>query len=126
MIAALFAQAAVTAAINPPADWSTLAPLPIQRPAAPAPAPALSQFVRDEVAAGRCSAAMATARGHALSVDLAVLVGAGGQVRRIVPRAIGCATVEQYASGIALNLTRAALRAPGADTWYRTSVDFAW
>ena len=124
MIVALLAQAAMVAAINPPGDWSGLAPLPIQRPAAPARA--LSQFVRDEVAAGRCAAAVATPRGYALSVDLAVLVGAGGQVRRIVPRAIGCATVEQYASGIALNLTRTALRAPGADTWYRTTVDFAW
>ncbi|MEE2916574.1 MAG: hypothetical protein VYB32_05825, partial [Pseudomonadota bacterium] len=86
MIGALLAQAAMVAAINPPGDWSGLAPLPIQRPAAPARA--LSQFVRDEVAAGRCAAAVATPRGYALSVDLAVLVGAGGQVRRIVPRAI--------------------------------------
>lgn len=88
--------------------------------------PSASDFVRDEVRAGRCAAAVATPRGQMLTVDLAVLVVEGGQVRRLLPRAIGCSTVEQYASGLVSRLIRENMPASRAAGWYRTSVAFHW
>lgn len=103
----------------PPADWTTLADVPYLRPSAMSAD--LSHFVRDEVRAGRCTVSARTLR-----VDLAVFVAASGRARRIVPRAIDCPTVEQYASGLVSRMARGNLAAPGADTWYRTSLTFAW
>ena len=105
----------------PPVDW---APLPVlryrRRPNVPA---VLSDFVRDEVHAGRC----AMPAGSRLSVDFAVLIAANGAVRRIVPRAIGCPTVEQYASGLMLRLARDNVLNPVlVPTWYRAGLTFAW
>ena len=107
---------------SPPADWSAMPSLG----ATPPTADPLSDYVRDEVRAGRCAAASPSAAGQQLSVDLAVLVAGDGSVRRILPRAIGCATVEQYATGLASRLIRRTLAAPGSDTWYRTTLAFTW
>jgi hypothetical protein len=113
-------------AAMPPQDWSTLPVLRVRRPTAPAPG--LSDFVRAEVAAGRCAAAMPSAQGWSLKIDLAVLATPAGQVRRVTPRAINCPTVEQYAAGLVLGTARDNVdgRGAGADTWYRTSMTFAW
>ena len=83
--------------------------------------PALSSFVRDEVAARRCEAA-----DKRLRVNLAVLVAEDGQLRRIHPQAIGCPTVEQYASGVMLSMARANLLPVGETRWFRTSLLFQW
>lgn len=103
----------------PPDDWSTLPPLRLQR-RMPQPS-SLSSYVRDEVRAGRCAAATVPLR-----VDLAVLVAANGQLRRIRPKAIGCPTVEQYASGLMVRMARRNVASPGEDRWYRTELVFAW
>lgn len=104
----------------PPADWSGLPELSILRNWSSDPR--LSDFVRDEVAAGRCAAGAA----GRVDVDLALLVAADGQVRRIVPRAIGCATVEQYATGLASQMIRRNVAVPEAEGWFRTTIRFAW
>lgn len=110
----------------PPQDWSMLRPLPLIRSADDSPN--LSGFVRAEVKAGRCAAAMAAAQGWTLRIDLAVLVGPGAQPRRVVPRAIACPSVEQYAAGLVSSLARGniAAAATDPDTWYRTSLTFSW
>jgi hypothetical protein len=104
----------------PPADWSGLPELSILRNWSSDPR--LSDFVRDEVAAGRCAAGAA----GRVDVDLALLVAGDGQVRRIVPRAIGCATVEQYATGLASQMIRRNVAIPEAEGWFRTTIRFAW
>lgn len=101
-----------------PNELSTLPELKLRRPQ-PDPT-ALSFFVRDEVRAGRCSA------DSPLRLDLAVLVTAAGQLRRIRPNAIGCPTVEQYASGVVLRMARGNVPPPLEDRWYRVSFTFAW
>lgn len=110
----------------PPQDWSTLPIMRVRRPAADLPD--LSAFVRAEVEAGRCATAHASPQGWTLKIDLAVLATPGGQVRRITPRAINCPTVEQYAAGLVLGTARDNVDVRGAlaDTWYRTSMTFAW
>jgi len=120
VVAAPAVQATIAPAVPmPPADWTTLADIPYLR--VTAMSADLSHFVRDEVRAGRCAVSVRTLR-----VDLAVFVNASGRARRIVPRAIDCPTVEQYASGLVSRMARGNLAAPGADTWYRTSLTFAW
>lgn len=101
--------------LTPPADWQTLPPLPL--PPALAPTPQFAQFVRNEVQAERC----VLGEGRT-TLDMAVLVTTNGRVRRIVPRAIGCPSVEQFAAGIVLRAARDTIRPPSVDTWYRTSV----
>lgn len=112
-------------AADPPAEWSKLADLPLIRRGA-MQQPELSRFVHDEVAAGRCSAAQRGADGFTLAVDLAVLVDRSGEVRRIVPRAIGCLTVEQYAAGLISRMARANLAPAANGAWYRITIGFAW
>jgi hypothetical protein len=61
-------------------------------------------------------------------VDVAaVLIGEQGALARIVPRAIGCATIEQYTVGYVQSLVRggpgAVVPAPG---WYRLAVTYRW
>jgi hypothetical protein len=114
--------AAPRATPAPPADWNALPDLPLQRRWLGGPR--LSDYVRDEVRAGRCATVDGATTG--LSVDIAVLLAADGTTRRIVPRAIGCPTVEQYASGVALRMMRDNIAAPGADRWFRTTIAFAW
>ncbi|MEH3158649.1 MAG: hypothetical protein PGN08_06705 [Sphingomonas taxi] len=132
MIAIALATAQLAAASTPPAplmppqDWSGLRPLPYTRDADDGAN--LSAFVQAEVKAGRCAAATQTAQGWTLKVDLAVLVGPAGQPRRIVPRAIACPSVEQYAAGLVSSMVRNSIPADATDTggWYRTSLTFTW
>jgi hypothetical protein len=115
-----------TIAPLPPQDWSTLPILRVRRAAVDLPD--VSAFVRAEVTAGRCAAATQSPQGWSLKLDLAVLATAQGQVRRITPRAIDCPTVEQYAAGLVLGTARDNVDVRGAltDTWYRTTMTFAW
>lgn len=114
------------AAPLPPQDWSGMPVLRYRRPTAANADTAA--FVHGEVAAGRCTGAVRTTRGWSLNVDLALLAAADGRVRRVTPRAIGCPTVEQYAAGLLIGTARDNIdqRGAAADTWYRTSMVFAW
>jgi CO dehydrogenase/acetyl-CoA synthase alpha subunit len=118
MLLALALQVAAPIA-SPPADWRALPPL---RAPATETAELVSDYVRDEVAAGRCT----TPRPGTLSVELAVYVAENGRVRRIVPRAINCPTVEQYASGVALRSLRGHVEPPEVVGWHRMTIAFAW
>jgi hypothetical protein len=101
--------------LNPPTEWTALPRL--QLGLAAAPPTQLTEFVRREVAAAHC-----TLPAEARMLDLVVLIGQNGQVRRIVPRAIGCPAVEQFAAGIVLSAARDRMPAPSSDTWYVTTV----
>lgn len=118
--------AARTFAPLPPQDWSDLPRLRYLHPL-PSMAP-LSAFVRAEVESGRCSTVLRSAASAVVRVDMAVLVTADSRIRRIVPRAIDCVTVEQYASGLVSKLGRDNLDNLGVekDTWFRTTLIFAW
>lgn len=108
-----------------PTDWSVLAPIPYVK--APDVTPALSGFVAAEIAAGRCPIARPADGHYVVKVDVATLVGADGVVRRTVPRAIQCPTVEQYGAGLVLSFARANLRIGGSgDQWYRATIVFDW
>lgn len=114
--AALLLQAAAM----PPQDWTALPIFPMPRAETAVEA---SAFVRREVAGG-CK----TTNGPRLAAPVAILVDASGVVSRIVPRAIGCPTVEQFTVGYLSSLTRGgpgtALRPkPG---WYRLTVTYRW
>lgn len=104
---------------SPPTDWRTLPPL---RASTVQAGGDVSDYVRDEVRAGRCAAPQS----GALSVDLAVYVTDTGRVRRIVPRAINCPTVEQYAAGVALRSLRGQVEPPEATGWHRMTIAFTW
>lgn len=119
MLLALALQAAAVTIPSPPFDWSGLPPLRV--PPADASGP-VAEFVRDEVRAGRCPAPPS----EPLAVDLAVYVSEQGTVRRIVPRAINCPTVEQYASGVALRSISGKVEPPVVVGWHRMVVTFAW
>lgn len=110
----------------PPQDWSVLPVLRVRRAATETPD--VSAFVKGEVAAGRCASAVRDARGWSIKVDLVLLSTAEGHVRRVTPRAIDCPTVEQYAAGLLLGTARDNVDTRGAiaDTWFRTSMIFAW
>lgn len=112
----LLAAQGVAAAPAPPADWSALPPLRYRH--TPELPPAADAFAQGEVAAGRCTAP----HGRPLHVEIAVLVGPGG-AERVVPRAIGCATVEQFASGLVTRFTRDNVDPEDAPGWRVTSVD---
>ena len=123
MLAIMLLQAAVPAV---PTDWSTLPPLPYLT--APQMAPPLARFVADEIAAGRCSVPKPADGHYVVKVDVATLVAADGSVRRAVPHAIACPTVEQYSVGLVLTFARANLppRAGAADQWYRATIVYDW
>lgn len=101
-----------------PDDWSQLPVLRL-RGARPA-ANAVSTYVRDEVQAGRCSA------NSPLQIDVAVLVAASGRLRKVRPDAIGCPTVEQYASGLVMHMAQGNIPRATRERWYRLSLTFAW
>jgi hypothetical protein len=115
-----FQAAALSAA--PPADWSALPPLRLTT--TPDYAALMTSFVRGEVAGGRC----ATGGRSAITIDLAVLVSKSGDVLRIVPRAINCPTVEQFAAGVVQKAARDNLAGatPASDSWYRTGMTLNW
>ncbi|WP_298672827.1 hypothetical protein [uncultured Sphingomonas sp.] len=129
-LAALFlafqaaAPAQAPAGDTPPMPWSKLPDLPLIRHSAMAPE--ISRFVHDEVAAGRCNAAQPAAEGFRLHLDLALLVDHTGEIKRIIPHAIGCPTVEQYSAGIVSRMARANVAPPESETWYRAGLDFSW
>ncbi|MEH3158439.1 MAG: hypothetical protein PGN08_05555 [Sphingomonas taxi] len=125
LLAALLLQVSVVA--PPPLDtWTDLPELRLRDPI-PA-TPELSEFVRQEVVAGRCAAARVDGTRQAIDLDLAVFADHAAGIRRVVPRGIGCPTVEQYAAGLLLRLARGNLAPAAANVegWYRTTLRFAW
>lgn len=124
MLLFLLLQAAAAPAV--PTDWSTLAPLPYT--AAPQMTAPLTRFVADEIAAGRCAQPKPADGHYVVKVDVATLVGGDGEIRRTVPRAINCPTVEQYSAGLVVSFARANLQshAGAADTWYRATIVYDW
>lgn len=128
MIAALLLQAAdlPPSAAPLPSDWSVLSAMPYAQ--APTVDPSLSGFVASEIAAGRCAVSRPVDGHYVVRVDVAALVSADGTMRRAVPHAINCPTVEQYAAGIVLGFARGnlALRLGASDTWYRATIVFDW
>jgi hypothetical protein len=125
MLKMLLLQAAVQAASPAvPTDWSVLAPMPYV--SQPQVAPALSSFVAAEIAAGRCAVARPANGRYVVRVDVATLVGADGTVRRTVPRAIDCPTVEQYSAGLVLSFARANLPRGTTEQWYRATIVYDW
>jgi hypothetical protein len=89
----------------------------------------MTKFVRDEVAAGRCTAP-APVEGHvSVKLDLIVLVASSnGEAVRVIPRAINCPTVEQFAAGVVQKATRGNIAGPppSSDGWYRTGITITW
>jgi len=84
----------------------------------------MNDFAEHEARARHCP----VPQSNSMTVELAVLVD-GDAVRTVVPRAIDCATVEQYAAGLAASFARSNLlpRDPGAGgQWYKTSLTFSW
>jgi hypothetical protein len=127
MLGLLLLQAAAQVAQPAvPTDWSTLAPLPYVT--APQMTPSLAQFVAGEIAAGRCSPPKPADGHYVLKVDVATLVGSDGAIRRTVPRAIDCPTVEQYSAGLVISFARANLppHAGSTDQWYRATIVYDW
>ncbi|MEN2785416.1 hypothetical protein ACFOKI_12640 [Sphingomonas qilianensis] len=120
------AQATVVPAPAPavPIDWSVLAPLPYV--VAPQQSRALAGFVAGEIAAGRCPIARPADGRYSVKVEVATLVGADGVIRRTVPRAINCPTVEQYSAGLVLSFARGNLHRATTDQWYRATIVFDW
>lgn len=124
----LLLQATIAAApAAPPSDWSALPQLRLQQ--TPDYALIMTKFVRDEVAAGHCTAP-APVEGHTtIKLDLIVQVSsATNQAVRVIPRAINCPTVEQFAAGVVERATRdnIAGSAPDADSWFRTGMTITW
>jgi hypothetical protein len=126
LIIALALQAApVVPDPSPPKDWSTLAPLPFTKQ--PDYTASLTDFVAEEVKSGRCVPPKRTDGQNHIDISLAVLIVPGGAVKRIVPQAIECPTVEQYSAGLVLSMSRDNIKAsPATDTWYRTSMSYNW
>lgn len=107
---------------TPPTDWSTVPELTLR---ARGDAGTRVAFVSGEVAAGRCQARQ-TADGHVgIDAPVVVLFDAQRRVRQIVPRAIGCPTVEQYTVGYVSTLIRDAEPVQNAG-WYRVTVTYQW
>ena len=118
--------AADQAALPPLPDLQALAPLRYMHD--PEMKPAMTQFVADEVAAGRCAKPQPVAGHYRISFDVAVLVDGDGMVRATVPHAIDCPTVEQYGAGLVSSFARDNLvsRAPAGPQWFHTSLTFDW
>lgn len=107
-------------------DWATLPALPYRTP--PVIRPSMNQFAAREARLRRCPLPAATGPNQQLTVELAVLVNGAGDVRTVVPRAIQCATVEQYAAGLAAGFARNNLlpRGGASEQWYKASITFSW
>jgi hypothetical protein len=121
----LMLQAAARSA--PPRDRSALPPLRLTQ--TPDYSLIMTKFVHDEVAAGHCAAPAPVAGKVTLKLDLIVLVASStNQAIRVVPRAISCPTVEQFAAGVVEKAARdnIAGQPPGNDSWYHTSMSVTW
>lgn len=126
--ALLLAQVVAGAASTTPppvAEWSALPIFPLPRATSMADG---SSFVRAEVEAQRCRTENAAPEDVQVVAPVAILVGPAGSIRRIVPQAIDCPTVEQYTVGYILSLTRNGLGAmmPPAPGWYQLAVTYRW
>ncbi|MEI9928786.1 MAG: hypothetical protein WDN44_15270 [Sphingomonas sp.] len=104
-------------------DWAALPSLPYRAP--PAVTDAMDAFVAREARARRCPLPPASGAAQTMTVELAVLIQGDGGVRAVVPRAINCATVEQYAAGLVAAFARSNL-VGASEQWYRTSLTFSW
>ena len=126
MLLALLASLQTAAPATPPQDWTRLPALRWKQP--PRNDESTSRYVRDEVNAGRCAAALRSGHAAALSIDVAVLADAGGRIRAVVPRAINCPTVEQYTVGLIQRMARDNLDTAGqtGGIWYRTAMTYSW
>jgi hypothetical protein len=126
MIALLTMLQAVALAAAP-GDWTALPPLRLTEQ--PDYALIMTKFVRDEVAAGRCAAPAPVEGKTSIKLDLIVLVASSsGEAVRVVPRAINCPTVEQFAAGVVQKATRGNIAGttPSSDSWYRTNITITW
>jgi hypothetical protein len=101
-------------------------PLPYR--AAPPVTPEMTGYVAGEMQSGRCPQAPILSGRRTVRADVAVLLDDEGNVRATIPRAIQCATVEQFVAGIVASAARNNLlpRAQGAPGWYRASISFDW
>jgi hypothetical protein len=126
MIALFLALQAAVLLPAPPTDWSALPPLRLST--TPDYAALMTQFVRAEVAAGRCAAPPAVAGKVSIKVDMVVLISRSGETLRIVPKAINCPTVEQFAAGVVQKAARGNIAGapPSTDGWYRTGMTLSW
>ena len=125
----LLFQAAVATAVPTavPSDWSKLPDLRLTT--TPDYAAIMTKFVRDEIAAGRCAAPPPIDGKTSIKVDMVVLVSAAnGEAVKIVPRAIKCPTVEQFAAGVVQKAARGNIAGPPptTDSWYRTGMTLTW
>lgn len=104
--------------LTPPADWSMVPPLPWR--VEPQTSPELSAFVRRTIAVERCPI-----DDTRVTVPVAVFLRPDGLPRAVVPWAINCSAVEQFAAGLVSTLVRNNVRMP-ASGWYRTTITFDW
>lgn len=104
-------------------DWNGLAPLPYRAP--PIITAEMQAFVQREVTERNCPVAPGS---QTVTVDVAILVDANDGIRVTVPRAIQCATVEQYAAALVAGFARNNLlpRTTPSEQWYKTSLTFTW
>lgn len=113
-------------AVRSPIDWAALPVLPYRR--TPRTTASMNGFVLSEIRRSGCPRPAATEGRVQLQVDVAVLIGDDHLVRATIPRAIGCPTVEQYATGLVISFARGNLipRLVGDGGWYRASLLFDW
>ena len=107
-----------------PIDWDSLDALPFRfMPQVTKP---MSDFVAHEMRRHGCKRPPASGGRRRLQADVAVLVGAGETLRAVIPRAIDCPTVEQYAAGLVLGFARNNLngRYMNEGGWYRATLTF--
>jgi hypothetical protein len=125
----LIFQAAVATVVptSVPSDWSKLPDLRLTT--TPDYAAIMTKFVHDEIASGRCAAPAPVDGKTSIKVDMVVLVSAtNGEALKIVPRAIHCPTVEQFAAGVVQKAARGNIAGPPppADSWYHIGVTLTW
>jgi hypothetical protein len=125
----LLFQAAVATVVPMavPSDWSKLPDLRLAM--TPDYAAIMTRFVHDEIAAGRCVAPAPIDGKTSIKVDMVVLVSAAsGEAVRIVPRAINCPTVEQFAAGVVQKAARGNIAGPSptVDSWYHIGMTLTW
>jgi hypothetical protein len=103
-------------------DWPALPLVPYRLP--PTISPQMHVFAGREAETRKCP----LAKPGTINVELAVLIDGEGQVRTVVPRAIDCATVEQYAAGLVAGFARNNLlpRSGGSEQWFKTTLTFTW